>query len=940
MSLVRLNIKSRIELETRVLAAALKQSFERQDAQGVSLAHRQLFLLLKDAGRSDESGVATVHFSDGVPPGLPVAPGADAASASEVQAPVVDDAPIEPVYAGNIEPAGADEQSSVMAAIDPFFSLPVDDRAHPTAGGSGQQSSRSWPQRPSGSEDEPASSISDNGETSDIAATAEPGSLAARLYAEPLFGEHKATMPPGQGKEQKTTLDRLPAARVSSDANIEDSSIGELDDRQAGDQTDEDSRHQATPLEEHNEQTASALVEKALKSSEHPREEDDSDLFGPADEYFHPQPPPAALTPEAAMAQLAQLGYGSSSTYKVPNFADDAGETGNEAFSRPGGIVDAHFVVSEETAPPDEESNAPQSAQPAAPDVVPPPKHDESELETFAPEPEKHTRAAPNAFDLLVEPAARAARAGKSTAAAKDSESAAPKHLDVYMILGVSQMSPFDEIHRNFLRKVRKLLREIKGNKAERYPKLAELQRLWIAHDILTDPVTRTDYDFRDMGLRGVPDAIMPHAPEDQQQARLHNRTPLRIGELLQCAGLLETAELEIACDMHKAMPEMQFGTFLVRQGFIQERDLESVLLGQRLLKDGAITVAQFQVAMELSQSRGTGIRETLVEKNYISALDLESLVNDSSEEMPAPPVVQIREISVVPKSENDNFARKAPTWRDQLDWGSADSDKNEDDQAVSGGLGGLLRAQAPAPPKSEGSAVERVMKITKPESPSPAEAKKASLDIKHAVPSWTDQLDWDTVESQKEEPPAVSTEAAESSLSEPSGRPALRLSNAVPTWKDQLDWSSPSEGDDASMGAESVGVSTSENQPLEVDKELEFAPGEETSQGLREAAQQTAKDHQAVDLDMHRPIRVKGETTTYEELPTVDLGMTAASIIDSGSDAETANFPTSVASAVRASASTPAEGVPEEAEEEEDTSAQSKRDKKKRGKDKRKKKR
>src|SRR5271170_7667085 len=66
MSLVRLNIKSRIELETRVLAAALKQSFESGDTDGAGLAHRQLFALLKDVGRPPGE-VGSILVADGMP---------------------------------------------------------------------------------------------------------------------------------------------------------------------------------------------------------------------------------------------------------------------------------------------------------------------------------------------------------------------------------------------------------------------------------------------------------------------------------------------------------------------------------------------------------------------------------------------------------------------------------------------------------------------------------------------------------------------------------------------------------------------------------------------------------------------------------------------------------------------------------------------------------
>src|SRR5579883_278803 len=64
--------KDRLELESRVLAAALKQSFERGDTYGVSLAHRQIFLLLKaqqtassDANKVEQSKSPAAQADDG-----------------------------------------------------------------------------------------------------------------------------------------------------------------------------------------------------------------------------------------------------------------------------------------------------------------------------------------------------------------------------------------------------------------------------------------------------------------------------------------------------------------------------------------------------------------------------------------------------------------------------------------------------------------------------------------------------------------------------------------------------------------------------------------------------------------------------------------------------------------------------------------------------------
>ena len=309
----------------------------------------------------------------------------------------------------------------------------------------------------------------------------------------------------------------------------------------------------------------------------------------------------------------------------------------------------------------------------------------------------------------------------------------------LYRILQVSQMSSYDEIHRSFLRLVRHQLRELVGARRPRKQELlGQLRQIWIAHDILTDPITRTDYDFRDLGLRGDNEAVVQASPDGKIV-----RPPSRIGELLQCAGLLEEAELEIACDMHKAMPEVQFGTFLVKQGFIGERDLESVLIGQKLLRSGTISVAQFQVAMELSQSRGLPIRETLLERGYVSEKIMEQVLSAVEKPSTVPPLAVAQLVDV------------APT----------------DAQAA-------LKAMPPPQTRTEA------------ESDKEASADSPGLQLSNAVPSWKDQLDWEAPETvaAKTSTPETQQGLGTRDASAPSPR-EINIANAAPSWKDQLDW-------------------------------------------------------------------------------------------------------------------------------------------------------
>ncbi|MBP9092968.1 hypothetical protein KBI23_18230 [bacterium] len=297
---------------------------------------------------------------------------------------------------------------------------------------------------------------------------------------------------------------------------------------------------------------------------------------------------------------------------------------------------------------------------------------------------------------------------------------------DFYLRLQVSHMADFSSIHRSFLRKVRPLLREYASGTLVGQAKkdlLNSLQSLWIAHDILCDPVTRTDYDFRRMGLRGgLEDGI-------EGKPSLANRPQLRIGELLMCAGLLETTELEIAADMHKAMPELMFGAFLVKQGFIEEDDLNCVLLGQQLLKTGGITAAQFQESMAERTSSGKDFGDILVKRRYLTPMQLQDAYrNQMDDTLPRLPAV----VSTV--SLQDSAADIARV----LDGG--------DDEQVGEDVSVIESEQV-----SETDSVGEPVKAESEELDSAASRphellnSSPSLNAGNAVPSWKDQLDWDS---------------------------------------------------------------------------------------------------------------------------------------------------------------------------------------------------
>ena len=195
---------------------------------------------------------------------------------------------------------------------------------------------------------------------------------------------------------------------------------------------------------------------------------------------------------------------------------------------------------------------------------------------------------------------------------------------DIYECLGVLKDSSSQTIHRNFLKLVRKALEELQADQpGSSNLHLEQLTKLWFAHDILMDPSTRTDYDLRALGITtgnfGEDNISNGQAINFNQEPDSQSLPSWRIGELMQASGLLEQAELDIACDMHKAMPEMQFGRFLVKQGFITDRQLQALLIGQVLLRLGEITLSQFCAVIAKLESSNQDFKEILLESGYVT---------------------------------------------------------------------------------------------------------------------------------------------------------------------------------------------------------------------------------------------------------------------------------------------------------------------------------
>lgn len=194
--------------------------------------------------------------------------------------------------------------------------------------------------------------------------------------------------------------------------------------------------------------------------------------------------------------------------------------------------------------------------------------------------------------------------------------------LVLYQLLGISRLSTCTHIHQIFLKIARRILLALERlNRSDGENLLQTLSKICIAHDILTDPVTRADYDFRNLSLANEYTQELVNA--DCQKTGVQASSAAKIGELLHTAGVIDQAELDIACDMHKAVPEMRLGTFLVRQGIIRIDDLEAALAGQKLLQSGTISMEQFQQGIELSYLHGLPLLQILYELGYLNEAEM-----------------------------------------------------------------------------------------------------------------------------------------------------------------------------------------------------------------------------------------------------------------------------------------------------------------------------
>ena len=184
-----------------------------------------------------------------------------------------------------------------------------------------------------------------------------------------------------------------------------------------------------------------------------------------------------------------------------------------------------------------------------------------------------------------------------------------------YEILAVPSTASFEELHKAFLKKIRKLNKKLADKTMDEWQFQEFVAALCLAHDVLKHPNARLQYD---LVLYGPADGSGPSAESTAKQKMM----PLK--EMLKFSTLIRIGELSEAIEMHKeSKDEREIGHYLVSKGLLSSEEFDSILFAQKLVSAGKLTVAQFELAMQEMRENSIPLLDTLVASEWIQPQDV-----------------------------------------------------------------------------------------------------------------------------------------------------------------------------------------------------------------------------------------------------------------------------------------------------------------------------
>ncbi len=183
-----------------------------------------------------------------------------------------------------------------------------------------------------------------------------------------------------------------------------------------------------------------------------------------------------------------------------------------------------------------------------------------------------------------------------------------------YEILAVPSTASFEELHKSFLRKIRKLNKKLANQTLDSWQFQEFVASLCLAHDVLKYPNARLQYD---LVLFGPADG-----GSSAESTAKKNLMPLK--DLLKFSTLISARELSEAIEKHKGdADERDLGVYLVEKGQLSLDEWDSILFAQKLVSAGKLTVAQFELAMQEMRENSIPLLDTLVASEWIRPQDV-----------------------------------------------------------------------------------------------------------------------------------------------------------------------------------------------------------------------------------------------------------------------------------------------------------------------------
>lgn len=177
-----------------------------------------------------------------------------------------------------------------------------------------------------------------------------------------------------------------------------------------------------------------------------------------------------------------------------------------------------------------------------------------------------------------------------------------------YEILCVPSTASFEELHKMFLRKILKLNKKLENKTLEIWQFQEFVAALSLAHDVLKNPNARLQYDLIILETEGASSA---------ERTAKQKLMPLK--EMIKFSTLIDQKELNEAVEKNSGTDnEREIGYYLVEKGLLSSEELDSILFAQKLVSNGKLTVAQFELAMQEMRENSIPLLDTLVASEWI----------------------------------------------------------------------------------------------------------------------------------------------------------------------------------------------------------------------------------------------------------------------------------------------------------------------------------